>query len=98
MGYNDNEQSRQFSLWMTRKGHQNRVKAVKQEMAERIEMRKQEERQRQIDIERERRRQRNKSHQVQIDLTRKQEEELLSHMDWHHDVVRPFGPSSTFGA
>ena len=77
MGYNDNEQSRQFSLWMTRQGYQNRVKSVKEEMAERIEMRKQEERQRQIEDDKERRRQRAKSHPVQVELTRRQEEELL---------------------
>ena len=74
---NDNEQSRQISRWMINQGYQNRVKSVKKEMAERIEMRKQEERQRQIKEERERRRQRAKSHPVQIELTGKQEEELL---------------------
>ena len=74
---NDNEQSRQISRWMINQGYQNRVKAVKKEMAERIEMRKQEERQRQVEEKRERRRQRNKSHPVQIELTKIQEEELL---------------------
>ena len=62
---------------MINQGYQNRVKAVKQEMAERIEMRKQEERQRQIEEERERRRQRAKSHPVQVELTRRQDKELL---------------------
>ena len=74
---NDNEQSRQISRWMIREGYQNRVKAVKQEMAERIEMRKQEERQRQMEEERERRRQRAKSHPVEIELTQRQSDELL---------------------
>ena len=70
MGYNDNEQSRQFSLWMTRQGYQNRVKAVKREMAERVQKRKQEEK-------RERRRQQAKSHPVEIELTQTQSDELL---------------------
>ena len=70
---NDNELSDQISRWMIQQGYQNRVEAVKQEMAERIEMREQEERQRQIEEKRER----NKSHPVQIELTKTQEEELL---------------------
>ena len=74
---NDNELSDQISRWMIHQGYQNRVKAVKQEMVERIEMLEQEERQRQIEEKRERRRQRNKSYPVQIELTQRQDKELL---------------------
>ena len=70
MGYNDNEQSRQFSSWMIQQGYQNRVKAVEREIAERRQMHKQEE-------NRERRRQQAKSHPVEIELTQTQSEGLL---------------------
>ena len=68
--YNDNEQSRQYTLWITRKGLSNRVREAEQELAERRQQRKHEE-------ERKRRREQARTHPVEVELTKQESKELL---------------------
>ena len=68
--YNDNEQSRKFSLWITRRGYSNRVKEAERELTEKRRKRKQEE-------ERKRKRQQAKTHPVEVELTKRHSKKLL---------------------
>ena len=68
--YNDNEQSRQYTLWITRRGLSNRVREAEQELSIRRQKRKNEK-------ERRRRREQARTHPVEIELTKKQSKELL---------------------
>ena len=68
--YNDNEQSRQYTLWITRKGLSNRVREAEQELAERRQKRKHEK-------EIKRRREQARTHPVEVELTKQESKELL---------------------
>ena len=68
--YNDNEQSRQYTLWITNKGLSNRVLEAERELAERRQQRKYEE-------ERKRRHEQAQTHPVEVELTQNQSKELL---------------------
>ena len=70
MGNNEKEQSRQFTAWITGEGNYDRVKAAQLELAEKKKLRK-------IEKEIQRRLERGGTHIVEIELTKKQEEELL---------------------
>ena len=68
--YNDNEQSRQYTLWLTSKGLSNRVREAERELAQRRQKRKHE-------AERKIRREQARTHPVEVELTKKQSKELL---------------------
>ena len=68
--YNDNQLSRKFTLWITKKGYSNRVKEAEREIAERREQRKREK-------EKERKRKQLQTHPVEVQLTKRQSDGLL---------------------